>query len=506
VAQHALPSGALRRRVVFGLLDADGWTWATLRALFWFLFVVFMLGYIPNLAYFFTVSNTVKVGYNFASIVNWCPAANEDLPCPVSPGTLLPWQTSPAELILPSARDDSVLFQSGTELYLIGGRTAEGATDEVLVTQATTTDDEPNGNLSGWQPGPALPEPRAAAALGVFGGVPYVIGGVDASGAATDTVFRGVVEEGLLTAWELAGGDGAPQALTLPRPISDAVVVPGTAGFALLGGRGADGRPVDDVYVAWIPEDQDPPDNTLQPWQPLAGLPLPEPRAEAVAGAIGDFIYVVGGEGPDGPTDSIFRLELSGRQPAAGETGEPLGWAVAQDQLLPEVRADATGYVANGSLYVIGGSDAEGRPQESVFWVVPDAATGDITGGWQRLEQTDLPGPLSAAPMAGVASTAFLFGGTDEEGLSDGLMRAGLSPQAPFYQLGLFGATLPGLAIKGEVGQQLGYLAAMGAGMTNFAVLVLIGLAYSHQATTKRLISRLSGGRLKVLPDEEYQP
>ena len=62
MAQQALPAGALRRRVVFGLLDADGWTWATLRAIFWFLFIVFMLGYIPNLAYFFTVSNTVKVG------------------------------------------------------------------------------------------------------------------------------------------------------------------------------------------------------------------------------------------------------------------------------------------------------------------------------------------------------------------------------------------------------------------------------------------------------------
>ena len=49
---------------------------------FWFLFIIFMLGYLPNLAYFFTVSNTVKVGYNVASVVNWCPAVNEDLPCP----------------------------------------------------------------------------------------------------------------------------------------------------------------------------------------------------------------------------------------------------------------------------------------------------------------------------------------------------------------------------------------------------------------------------------------
>ena len=67
------------------------------------------------------------------------------------------------------------------------------------------------------------------------------------------------------------------------------------------------------------------------------------------------------------------------------------------------------------------------------------------------------------------------------------------------------GATLPGLSIKGEVGQQLGYLNAMGVGMLNFAILVLIGLAFSHQATTKRILSRLSGGRLKLPPEEEYR-
>ena len=68
------------------MLDADGWTWASLKAGFWFAVIIFMLGYVPNVAYFFTVSNTVEVGYNFASIVNWCPAENEDLPCPAPAG------------------------------------------------------------------------------------------------------------------------------------------------------------------------------------------------------------------------------------------------------------------------------------------------------------------------------------------------------------------------------------------------------------------------------------
>ena len=62
--------------MALGLLDADGWTWAGLKATFWFLFIIFMLAVVPNWAYFFTVSNTLEVGYNFASVVNLCPAEN----------------------------------------------------------------------------------------------------------------------------------------------------------------------------------------------------------------------------------------------------------------------------------------------------------------------------------------------------------------------------------------------------------------------------------------------
>jgi hypothetical protein len=493
----------VRRRAAFGLLDASGWTWATLQALFWFLFIIFMLGYIPNVAYYFVVSPTVKVGYNFASIVNWCPSGNEDLPCPAPSGALLPWQTSPPELALPAPLGDAVLFQSGTSLYLIGGRTGDGASSEVLVSHATLSDGQPDGNLTPWQAGPALPEPRSDAALGVYLGVPYVVGGLDASGAPTDTVFKGLVEDGVLTGWELADGEDGTDPLTLPRPISDAAVVTGTSGFVLIGGRDADGRPIDDVHVAWVDEVSD--GTRLLGWQPLPGLAIPEPRAQPVAGKIGDFVFVVGGEGPDGPTDSIFRLELPDQEPAVDEAGRVLGWAVAQQELLPEARAQATGFAASGSLYVIGGVGEDGDPQDSVYWVVPDPTTGDLTAGWQHLDQTDLAVPLAGAPMAGVGSTGFLFGGTSDEGLSDGLTRAGLAPAPPFFQLGLFGATIPAMAIEGEVGQQLGYMAAAGVATANFVILVLIGVAYSHQAATKRLIARLSRGRLSVPPEEVYR-
>jgi hypothetical protein len=492
--------------VAFGLLDADGWTWASLKATFWFLFIVFMLGYIPNLAYYFTVSNTVQVGYNFASIINWCPAVNEDLPCPAPAGATLPWQTSPAELALPAARSGATIFQSGTRLYLIGGAVDGQASAEVLVTEATTNEDGSlTGNLTPWIEGPALPEPRSGAALGIYVGIPFVMGGLDASGNPTDTVYKGIVEDGELTGWQLADGSEGTDELTLPQPLSDAAVLPGTSGFVLIGGRGADGAPTDGVYVAWLDEAST--SGRLLAWQPLDGLALPEPRAGSVAATVGDFVYVVGGEGPEGATDSVFRLELVDREPATNELGHPLGWAVATaESVFPEARAGAIGFGPGSAVYVIGGRDAEGVPQSSVYWTVPDATTGDLPGGWQRLDQTDLPVAIADAPIAGVGSTAFIIGGAVEGGATDGSMRAGLSPAEPFYQLGIAGATIPALSIKGEIGQQLGYLMAAGVATANFVILVIIGIALSRPESSRRLISRLSRGRLKMPPEEEYGP
>ena len=84
--------------------------------------------------------------------------------------------------------------------------------------------------------------------------------------------------------------------------------------------------------------------------------------------------------------------------------------------------------------------------------------------------------------------------------------RANLSPQPPYFQLCILGATIPGLSIKGEIGQQLGYLNAMGVGMTNFAILVIIGYAMSHRRGSLRVMEKLSRGRIKAPPEDEFVP
>ena len=83
-----------------------------------------------------------------------------------------------------------------------------------------------------------------------------------------------------------------------------------------------------------------------------------------------------------------------------------------------------------------------------------------------------------------------LVGGTTDTGPLASSVRANTAPQSPFFQLGLVGATVPGLKIEGEIGQQLGYASAAGVGTVNFIILLLIGWAYAHREQTRQMLRR----------------
>jgi hypothetical protein len=500
LAEQALPPGAIRRRAIFGLLDADGWGWAGVKATWWFLVIIFLLGYVPNLAYYFTVGNTIDVGFNAISFVNFCDQGNKDLPCPAPAGAVTPWQPSPTELTLPGGgRTGALAFQSGTHLYLAGGSTAAGASADVMATTVSA-----DGNLDRWAAGPALPEPRTGAALAILSGVPYLIGGVDASGSPTNSVFAGVLKEGVLTGWAKLDGStsGAPN-LTLPKAFTGAAAVAASNGLYVFGGRTADGL----SQTVWHSKLSTTSPPALGAWQELTALPLPEARADATATLVGNFLYVVGGEGPSGITGTIFRLQLQGGDPAIDfSTQHLIGWATPREGQagnLPAPRARATSFTANGALYVVGGVDAAKAAQPTNFWTVPDATIGDVTK-WQELQAADLPQARAGAAIAPVGSVAFLIGGDGPSGPVDTTFRAGLSPKPPFFKLGLFGATIPALSIKGEIGQQLGYINAFGVGLTNFALLIVVGIAFSHKAATMRMIERLSRGRFRAPRTDQF--
>ncbi|HEX8025289.1 MAG TPA: kelch repeat-containing protein, partial [Candidatus Limnocylindrales bacterium] len=184
MATEALPAPrAPHRRAFFGFFDADGWTWAGMKAFAWFIFIIIFLGYIPDRAYYFTVNRTIDLGIMFWSPVNLCPAENGGIPCPPPPGAVVPWQGSPAELNLPAGRTGGAAMQIGTHLLYVGGSDGNAATT------TTYTSEVNNGNFSAWTNGPDLPAARTDFGSTTLSGVAYVIGGDGPDGKPTNTVW-----------------------------------------------------------------------------------------------------------------------------------------------------------------------------------------------------------------------------------------------------------------------------------------------------------------------------
>jgi hypothetical protein len=495
VAQRALPSGTVQRRAFFGLLDADGWTLAFIKGMFWFAVILFLLGYVPNAAYKFTVGRTVDLGANLVSPINLCDGSNDGLPCPAPPGAVVPWEPSPLEIALPRPRTDAASILSGTELYLVGGLVDGRPSSSVLTT--TTT---PKGSFGPWSEGPPLPAERVDAALAMFNGVPYLIGGLDAGGAPTDTVMVGTIDKGKLTGWSEATD------LKLPVALSGATAVADAHGVWLIGGRTADGLSAA-VYRSANDLAAKPP--KLTAWQEHPELALrtadgaANGRADAIGSLVGSHVYLIGGETALGPTGEVLGFEVDEKGEAVpNDKGDYLRLAEGAGNL-PEPRMDAAGLTNNGVIYAIGGNDGSGAATVSTYWAVPDAKTGAISE-WQSLELDDLPGPRAGAAPVVAGSFALLVGGTDGTTTFIDSFRANLAPAAPFFRLGLVGVTIPGLAIKGEIGIQLGEIAAATVGLVDFALLVALAVILSRPRLRGRILEKLSRGRYRAPREDEY--
>jgi hypothetical protein len=484
MAGQTISSGSAgHKRVLFGLLDGDGWTWATLKAAFWFVVIIMLLGYIPDRAYYFTVFSTIDVGVNVISPINFCPPSNLTLPCPAPAGALLPWSPSPTQLALPAPRTDGAVVQAGTNLIYIGGSDGTTASDQTYTAPLF------NGNFGPWKAAGSLPAPRADAATIFLNGSIYVFGGTGADGKPTSTTF--------VATQDAASGAFGPYAentaLKLPAARSSATVVAASDGLIVLGGSDGTG-PTTTVWKATA-------DSTgkLGPW--VVEAPLPQPRSEANGTVIGSELFLYGGRDATGATATVLRGDLGtavvAASPAPGTTPAPnplllQRWATGTgNSNLPGPRTKAAGFTSNGVIYLVGGSDGR-SPRTEVYWTTPDAS-GNING-WLHLSQSDLPassGGLAGSSGIASGSEAFAVGGTTSSGVITASARANLAPQPPFFALGLIGATIPALKIDGDVGQQLGYLSAAGVGTVDFILLILIGWAFAHKERTKELFAKL---------------
>lgn len=463
------PTAPVRHRAFFGLFDADGWTWAGIKAMFWFILIIILLGYIPDRAYYFTVQKTVDIGLLAWSPVNLCPPQNETLPCPAPAGAALPWHPSPPELQLPAGRTDGVAAALGTTYVFAGGSDGTAATATVFVSHPVGI-----GNLDKWKPGPALPAPRADAASVVLGNTMYVIGGRDAAGAPTTTVFSLTVgNDGTLGEWK------TEDKLTLQAPRAGASAVALGDGIALLGGADATGP----TRTVW--KSQQDKSGALQKWTDQA--PMVEENVDGSAVHVGDVVFLIGGRNASGkPVASVQQGLVGGPRATIADPNVISAWRASAQTNLPAPRTNVSAFTVNGGIYVQGGNDGT-RPRPETWWATPDA--DGVVPGWSNLPQTDLGEGIEGASAFTAGSFAFVVGGQTAAGITGGAARANLAPQLPFFQVGLLGLTIPALKLDGEIGQQIGYLNAAGAGTVNFVALLLVGWGFAHKERVREIIA-----------------
>ncbi len=250
------------------------------------------------------------------------------------------------------------------------------------------------------EPEPLRPQGVAGALCGVHGNALFVAGGTC---FLEEKPWRG----GTKTSFDKIGlflrqPDGSiletKTIEKLPKPMGYAAVAQTPNGVVCLGGETADG-PVDDAFVLRYDEKSQA--------VSLPVLPkLPSSRTAASAAVVGNRVYLLGGQGKDGPLDEMISLDLA--EPGSGwriekNLPKPLAFAVAVAQSNGETSC----------VYLFGGraktkDDSVTNFSNSVYSFNPK------TGIWK--EETPLPTPLAAgcgAPQ-GIYSV-FLFGGDDGE-------------------------------------------------------------------------------------------
>jgi hypothetical protein len=485
----ALPAGRqIKHRPVFGLFDPDGWGWATLKASFWLLVIIVTLGYIPDRAYYFIVSRTFDIiGTPGLSIVNLCPPENgSTMPCPVPAGGVLPWQASPTEANLPQPRTGGAAAQIGTSVLYIGGTDGKAASAKTYLAAVD------KGTIGAWAEGPALPAPRTDAGMAVLNGTVFLAGGIGPDGAPTDTLWS----IGIDTTTTELGTWTVVDKVQLPAPRSGASVVAVPDGLVVLGGRGPDGKVTSTVWKATL----DSQSGKLGAFKDQPAIP--HPVADAAAAFAGTWVWVYGGTDDSGPTAVVQRAGYGTvTAPAASGTTSAapaspaasaaaiqgvIAWAPPASGVggsnLPAPRTGGAGFASTSTIYLAGGSDGTTAHGE-LYWAVPDN-TGNISG-WQHLAAADLPDGVAYAAPVVTGGYAMLIGGTSAAGVVATSERASMAPQSPFFQLGLVGflpgVVIPGLQIGGQIGTQLGLLAAAGVGTGNFTILVALGWAFNHK-------------------------
>ena len=248
------------------------------------------------------------------------------------------------------------------------------------------TSRRPSGRATSaaWAEGPALPEPASDASVVTVSGVIYVIGGRDAAGAPTTTVFQprprtpqtGDIGD------VAAGRRRSPS--TRPGPGPPAWSAPD--GILLIGGEGPDG-PVDTTLKSLLTTQ-----GGLGAWA-AGGAAWSRRRPMPTRPSVGDFVWLWGGHDANGPVAAVQRgslgLEAAEGLPENPDEGKVIQWATERRVDLPAPARRRRGLVGQRRLCTSSVAPMRAARSADLYWAIP-TSDGEIPE-WKHLEQADLP-------------------------------------------------------------------------------------------------------------------
>ena len=300
----------------------------------WLIIIIFILGYLPDRAYYLTVGRTVDLGVLAWSPINLCPPTNQTLPCPAPVGAVVPWadvadRAGPAGGRGPTARSS----RSGTLILYFGGSDGKTAHRHGL-----RRPDGRDRQLRQLDRGPELPAPRADASVVVRGwqhlrhrrhgcdGKPRPTRSSSLSPERPDRRARRVDRRPTTCSSCRRRAAGAAAAVT-------------PDGLLLVGGRNAAG-PVATTWKTLL-------DNTgkLSAWS--VEQPLVTPQTDATAALIGDYLWLYGGSDANGPVGAVqrgvFGQPAAEGLPANPNQGKLIRWDINNQANLPVARTERVG-------------------------------------------------------------------------------------------------------------------------------------------------------------------
>lgn len=313
----------------------------------------------------------------------------------------------------------------GTELkvavYAAGGGEPLGGDSAIVPDSAVfTAHAAPGGAIGAWTRQPAMPAPRAYAAVvaanrfnsRLAGHAVYVIGGVDSSGRARATVFAA-----------LGSADTALGAFTtieaLPAPVAGAMAVVRRGRIYVMGGADSLGRPQTNVFVGRVGLD-----GHIDGW--FVEPTLPTPRAYGGGVVLDDLVTVFGGvadsAAPGGGLDTLApRLSSADTAPASLVSGFFTGgWAPAAAPLVAGRSQFATLTFADVIL-VVGGVYAGALTNAAETLAAP-VSGGDSLGGFNGPVGTNTIFALGGGALVGPGAATWL----DADGSGHGLIVGGI--------------------------------------------------------------------------------